>query len=186
MAFKTASQTGICLILFTCIVVPAAILSVQVMVHKMKKRREEAERAKETPKDQEPVNAEFWPRMRRLIAGRIEIEESRITPDSDFGCDLGLDRVETHILVCALELDFGIEPDDKPNEFKTIRDVLNHIQMSKSAGRKLNQRIRKLFAELWRVTIIQLCNIIFVLGLVFIYLFACFMLKGWIHVPGIN
>jgi len=72
---------------------------------------------------------ELFEKMKKLIAERLEIEEEKITMDSTFRQDLGADSLDTYELVYAIEEELGITiPDEKANEFETVRDALNYIQ----------------------------------------------------------
>lgn len=80
---------------------------------------------------------DLFPRMKKLIADKLEIDESKITPESSFRQDLGADSLDTYELVYAIEEMFedykfkGYKleiPDDKANEFETVKDAMNFIQ----------------------------------------------------------
>jgi len=72
---------------------------------------------------------DLFEKMKKLIADRLEIDESKITMDSSFRQDLGADSLDTYELVYAIEEELGITiPDEKANEFNTVRDALNFIQ----------------------------------------------------------
>jgi acyl carrier protein len=72
---------------------------------------------------------ELFEKMKKLIAERLEIEEDKITPDSSFRQDLGADSLDTYELVYAIEEELGITiPDEKANEFETVRDALDFIK----------------------------------------------------------
>ena len=72
---------------------------------------------------------ELFEKMKKLIAEKLEIDESKITLDSSFRQDLGADSLETYELVYAIEEELGISiPDEKANEFETVRDALSYIQ----------------------------------------------------------
>ena len=72
---------------------------------------------------------ELFEKMKKLIADRLEIDESKITLDSSFRQDLGADSLDTYELVYAIEEELGISiPDEKANEFETVRDALEHIR----------------------------------------------------------
>ena len=72
---------------------------------------------------------DLFEKMKKLIADRLEIEESKITPDSSFRQDLGADSLYTYELVYAIEEELGITiPDEKANEFNTVRDALDFIK----------------------------------------------------------
>ena len=75
---------------------------------------------------------ELFDQMKKLIAEKLEIEESKITLDSSFRQDLGADSLDTFELVYAIEEELGIEvPDEKANEFETVRDALEFIKTQK-------------------------------------------------------
>jgi acyl carrier protein len=72
---------------------------------------------------------ELFEKMRKLIADKLEIEEEKITLDSSFRQDLGADSLDTYELVYAIEEEMGISiPDEKANEFETVRDALEFIK----------------------------------------------------------
>ena len=72
---------------------------------------------------------ELFEKLKKLIADNLEIEPDKITLDSSFRQDLGADSLETYELVYALEEELGISiPDEKANEFETVRDALEFIK----------------------------------------------------------
>jgi acyl carrier protein len=72
---------------------------------------------------------ELFEKMKKLIADRLEIDESKITLDSSFRQDLGADSLDTYELVYAIEEELSISiPDEKANEFETVRDALEYIR----------------------------------------------------------
>ena len=74
--------------------------------------------------DEELVN-----KMKKLIADRLEVEEEKITLESSFRQDLGADSLDTYELVYAIEEELGITiPDEKANEFETVKDALVYIE----------------------------------------------------------
>ncbi len=75
------------------------------------------------------MDAELFDKMKKLIADRLEIEEDKITPESSFRQDLGADSLDTYELVYAIEEELGITiPDEKANEFETVKDALAYIE----------------------------------------------------------
>ena len=75
------------------------------------------------------MSDDLFEKMKKLIADRLEIEESKITLDSSFRQDLGADSLDTYELVYAIEEELGITiPDEKANEFNTVRDALEFIK----------------------------------------------------------
>ncbi len=72
---------------------------------------------------------ELFEKMKKLIADKLEVEESKITMDSSFRQDLGADSLDTYELVYAIEEEMGISiPDEKANEFETVRDALEYLK----------------------------------------------------------
>lgn len=72
---------------------------------------------------------ELFQKLKKLIADNLEIDAEKITMDSNFRQDLGADSLETYELVYAIEEELGISiPDEKANEFETVRDALEYIQ----------------------------------------------------------
>ncbi len=76
---------------------------------------------------------ELFEKMKKIIADKLEIEESKISLDSSFRQDLGADSLDTYELVYAIEEEMGISiPDEKANEFETVRDALDFIRSQKN------------------------------------------------------
>lgn len=72
---------------------------------------------------------ELFEKIQKLIAEKLEIEESKITLDASFRQDLGADSLDTYELVYAIEEEMGISiPDEKANEFETVRDAYDFIK----------------------------------------------------------
>ncbi|MGP1369064.1 MAG: acyl carrier protein [Treponema sp.] len=72
---------------------------------------------------------ELFEKIQKLIAEKLEIDESKITIDSSFRGDLGADSLDTYELVYAIEENLGVSiPDDKANEFETVRDAYDFIK----------------------------------------------------------
>lgn len=75
------------------------------------------------------MDPELFEKMKKLIADRLEIEESKVTLESSFRQDLGADSLDTYELVYAIEEELGITiPDEKANEFETVKDALTYIE----------------------------------------------------------
>ncbi len=72
---------------------------------------------------------ELFQRIQKLIADKLEIEEAKVTLDASFRQDLGADSLDTYELVYAIEEEMGIQiPDEKANEFETVRDAYDFIK----------------------------------------------------------
>lgn len=75
------------------------------------------------------MDKELFDKMKKLIADRLEIEEDKITPEASFRQDLGADSLDTYELIYAIEEELGITiPDEKANEFETVKDALDYIE----------------------------------------------------------
>ena len=76
---------------------------------------------------------DLFEKMKKLIAEKLEIEEDKITLESSFRQDLGAHSIDTYELVYAIEEEMGISiPDEKANEFETVKDALDYIQSQQS------------------------------------------------------
>ncbi len=59
---------------------------------------------------------ELFEKIKKLIADKLEIDESKISLYASFRQDLGADSLDTYELVYAIEDEMGISiPDDKAN-----------------------------------------------------------------------
>ena len=75
---------------------------------------------------------ELFEKIQKLIADKLEIDEGKITLDSSFRNDLGADSLDTYELVYAIEEELGVSiPDEKANEFETVRDAYDFIKSEK-------------------------------------------------------
>ncbi|MCI5606019.1 MAG: acyl carrier protein [Treponema sp.] len=72
---------------------------------------------------------ELFETLQKLIAEKFEIDEGKITLDSSFRNDLGADSLDAYELVYAIEEELNVSiPDEKANEFETVRDVYEFIK----------------------------------------------------------
>ncbi len=75
---------------------------------------------------------ELFEKVKKLIAEKLEVEEDKITLDASFRQDLGADSLDTYELVYAIEEEMGITiPDEKANEFETVKDAVDFIRSAK-------------------------------------------------------
>ncbi len=72
---------------------------------------------------------EVFEKVKSLIAEKLEIDESKITMNASFRKDLGADSLDTYELVYAIEEELGISipPDEKANEFETVKDAVDFL-----------------------------------------------------------
>ncbi|MCL2295320.1 MAG: acyl carrier protein [Spirochaetes bacterium] len=72
---------------------------------------------------------ELFDKVKKIIAEKLDVDESKITPGASFRQDLGADSLDTYELVYALEEEMGIQiPDEKANEFETVGDAVEFIK----------------------------------------------------------
>ncbi len=68
-------------------------------------------------------------KLKKLIAEKLEIDETKVVPSASFRQDLGADSLDTYELVYAIEEELGISlPDEKVSEFETVQDVLDFLK----------------------------------------------------------
>lgn len=68
-------------------------------------------------------------RVREIICSQLDLDEDRITMDSDILEDFDADSLDLVDLVMSLEDEFGIEvPDDQVENFHTVGDVVRYIE----------------------------------------------------------
>ncbi len=72
---------------------------------------------------------DLFAKMKTLIAEKLEIDEDTVTMESSFRKDLGADSLDTYELVYAIEEEMGITiPDEKANEFETVKDAVEYLK----------------------------------------------------------
>jgi acyl carrier protein len=72
---------------------------------------------------------ELFEKIKKIIAEKLEVEESKITLEASFRQDLGADSLDTYELVYGIEEELGITiPDEKANEFETVKDAYDFIK----------------------------------------------------------
>jgi acyl carrier protein len=75
----------------------------------------------------------LFKKVQKLIAEKLEVEESKITLEATFRGDLGADSLDTYEMVYAIEEELGVTiPDEKANEFETVKDAYDFILSVKS------------------------------------------------------
>lgn len=76
---------------------------------------------------------ELFNKIQKLIAEKLDLDESKVTMDSSFRGDLGADSLDTYELVYAIEEELGVSiPDEVANEFETVRDAYDFIKNEQS------------------------------------------------------
>ena len=71
---------------------------------------------------------EIFERVRTMLAEQLEIDEDRITMDSNIMEDFDADSLDVVDMVMSLEDEFGIEvPDEEVGKLHTVGDVVRFI-----------------------------------------------------------
>ncbi len=71
---------------------------------------------------------ESMDKIKKIIAGQLGIDESKITEDSSFVDDLGADSLDIVELIMTFEDEFDIEiPDKDAERIKTVGDVIKYL-----------------------------------------------------------
>ena len=67
--------------------------------------------------------------IKEMLAEQLDLDESKITMDSDIVEDLEADSLDVVDLVMSMEDEFGVEvPDEVIEGFKTVGDVVRYIE----------------------------------------------------------
>ena len=75
------------------------------------------------------MDEKLFEKLKALIADRLEVDPEKVTLESSFRQDLGADSLDTYELVYAIEEELGITiPDEKANEFETVKDAITFIE----------------------------------------------------------
>ena len=68
-------------------------------------------------------------RIRELLAEQLDIDEDKITMDSDILEDFEADSLDVVDMVMTLEDEFGVEvPDEQIENFHTVGDVVRYVE----------------------------------------------------------
>jgi acyl carrier protein len=72
--------------------------------------------------------AEIIERVQGIIAEKLSINPTDVTPDKSFTNDLGADSLDTVELIMEFEKEFGIAiPDDHAEKISTVGDAIEYI-----------------------------------------------------------
>ena len=72
---------------------------------------------------------ELFQKIQKLIPEKLEIDAEKVRLEASFRGDLGADSLDTYELVYAIEEAMGVSiPDDKANEFETVKDAYDYIK----------------------------------------------------------
>ena len=68
-------------------------------------------------------------RLQQIIAKQLAILPEKVSPNADFGKQLGADSLDIIELVMAIEYEFDIDIDDEyASKITTVQDALDYIE----------------------------------------------------------
>mgnify|MGYP001796259392 FL=1 len=68
-------------------------------------------------------------RVKAIIADKLDVEESEVTPEASFTNDLGADSLDTVELIMEFEKEFNIQiPDDQAEKITTVGNAIAYIE----------------------------------------------------------
>lgn len=68
-------------------------------------------------------------KIRKILCEQFELEEDRVTMDSNLIGDLGADSLDVIDLAMSIEDEFDIEvPDDEIEKIKTVGDLVRFVE----------------------------------------------------------
>ncbi|HJA26013.1 MAG TPA: acyl carrier protein [Candidatus Fournierella merdigallinarum] len=68
-------------------------------------------------------------RIRELLAEQLDVDEDKITMESDILEDFEADSLDVVDMVMTLEDEFGVEvPDEQIENFRTVGDVVRFVE----------------------------------------------------------
>ncbi len=74
------------------------------------------------------VNSPHWETLKTIVADKLNVEESDVTPEASFTDDLNADSLDVVELVMELEEKFDVKiRDDDARKIKTVGDALEYI-----------------------------------------------------------
>ena len=68
-------------------------------------------------------------RVKAIIADKLDVEETEVTPEASFTNDLGADSLDTVELIMEFEKEFNIQiPDDQAEKIQTVGHAITYIE----------------------------------------------------------
>ena len=68
-------------------------------------------------------------RVKAIIADKLDVEETEVTPEARFTNDLGADSLDTVELIMEFEKEFNIQiPDDQAEKIQTVGHAIAYIE----------------------------------------------------------
>lgn len=71
-------------------------------------------------------------KIRAIIVDKLDVEESRVTMDTDIMKDLEADSLDAVEVILGVEEEFGLEiPDEAADSFSKVSDIVNYVEANK-------------------------------------------------------
>ena len=71
-------------------------------------------------------------RVKAIIADKLDVEETEVTPEASFTNDLGADSLDIVELIMAFEEEFNVEiPDEIAEKIRTVKDAVDLLDKEK-------------------------------------------------------
>jgi len=68
-------------------------------------------------------------RIREIICEQLDLDEDKVTMDSNIVTDFDADSLDIVDLVMSLEDEYGLEvPDDEIENFHTVGDIVRYVE----------------------------------------------------------
>ncbi len=68
-------------------------------------------------------------KVKAIIADKLNVDESEVTPEASFTNDLGADSLDTVELIMEFEKEFNIGiPDDQAENISTVGEAIKYIE----------------------------------------------------------
>ena len=68
-------------------------------------------------------------KVKAILAEQFDVEEDKVTADTDLQEDLGADSLDVEDLLMSIEDEFGVEvPDDEIENIKTVGSLVSYIE----------------------------------------------------------
>jgi acyl carrier protein len=78
---------------------------------------------------------ELYEKVKGIIVEQLGVDDEKVTPEARFREDLEADSLDLVELIMAFEDEFGGEiSDDEAQQFKTVGQVVEYVQMRMDAG----------------------------------------------------
>ena len=75
------------------------------------------------------MNKEIEKKVVAIIADKLGVQESAVTPDASLAADLNADSLDTVELIMEFEKEFGISiPDGETTKISTVGDAIAYVE----------------------------------------------------------